>query len=182
VDLFLNNEAWKEGHETEAFATWKQDVLAAIPHLNYDALIQLSRYLTFDAELNDKEIWRTLEDGILANLQFYDIQQLSQIQWTLGTLKPKQTSSRLDNILISQALEYLEKGAVNAQDLHFITQGFRKKKNLDLYLKVRQILVDQKDQLLPKPKEGEDLKPWASDLAQLFYSVSSNRKLYNGSY
>ena len=33
-----------------------------IPHLNHDVIVELALYLAFDAKLNDKSIWRLIEN------------------------------------------------------------------------------------------------------------------------
>lgn len=82
-------------------------------------------------------------------------------------------------------MDYIDKGAVTAVDIQNILQGFRNKKSVDMLLKLEKILIEQKEQLVPKPKEGasvKEQKEWAADLVQLLFSFSSDRKLTYGSY
>ena len=52
---------------------WKEQIINAIPKLNFDAVIELSYYLAFKAKLNDKQIWRAVEGAILENFHLYDL-------------------------------------------------------------------------------------------------------------
>jgi hypothetical protein len=44
-----------------------------IPKLGCDGLIELGMFLSFEAKLNDKEIWRTFEDAVLSNLHVFNL-------------------------------------------------------------------------------------------------------------
>lgn len=41
--------------------------------LNFDAVVDLALYLSFEAKLNDKFIWRAIEDAALENLHLYEV-------------------------------------------------------------------------------------------------------------
>jgi len=56
----------------------------AIPKLNFDAIIELTYYLSFQAKLNDKHIWRQVEAAILENFHLYDLKHTCQLQWSLN--------------------------------------------------------------------------------------------------
>lgn len=71
VDLFLNSQDYKSEVGTEKYEAWKEDVVAALPNLNYDAVVELALYLAFEAKVNDKLIWGELENAVLDNMQFY---------------------------------------------------------------------------------------------------------------
>lgn len=116
-----------------------------VPKLNYDALIELGLYLSFEAKLNDKQLWRAFENAILENFHLYDLQHICQIQWTVTQLKPKYTSQRLDVMLHNFARERIEQGNISLVDFHDIMQGFRNKKSKDFYLKLKAIMIDQKE-------------------------------------
>jgi hypothetical protein len=128
--------------------------------LNYDKVIELAMYLSFEAKLNDKYVWRAIEDAILQHLHLYELKHICQIQWAVTQMKPKFTSARLDNMLYNLANEKIESGTMSVDDFHHITQGFRMKKTKDMYMKLRQILVDDKDRLVSSPQKGNE-KQWA---------------------
>jgi len=47
--------------------------LEVIPKLNHDIVVELGLYLAFEAKLNDKEIWRAVEDVTLENMHLLSI-------------------------------------------------------------------------------------------------------------
>jgi hypothetical protein len=51
-------------------------LLAAIPRLNFDAVIELALHLSFEAQLNDKAVWQAIEEAALKDLHLYDTRQL----------------------------------------------------------------------------------------------------------
>jgi hypothetical protein len=63
-------------------------------------------------------------------------------------LKPKHTTSRLFTMLYKRASDDLDK-TTNHMDLIEIMQGFRNKKNKDMYMKIRQVLISKKEKLFP---------------------------------
>lgn len=79
------------------------------------------------------------------------------------------------------AADHLEKGLKSGEDFHHILQGFRNRKTLDFYLKLRSTLIDQKLVLSPPPKEGGE-KAWATNLVNLFFSFASNKQREFGAY
>ena len=50
-------------------------LVEAIPNLNHDQLVDLALYLAFEAQLNDKPVWRTLEDAALASMHLMTLTQ-----------------------------------------------------------------------------------------------------------
>jgi hypothetical protein len=50
-------------------------MLEAIPKLNHDILVEATLYLAYEAQVNDKDIWRSIEDATTASLH-----QMSLIQ------------------------------------------------------------------------------------------------------
>jgi hypothetical protein len=51
--------------------------LALIPNLNHDINVQLALFLAYDAKINDKEIWRAIEDAAVASLHHLTVTQVS---------------------------------------------------------------------------------------------------------
>ena len=51
--------------------------------LNFDAVIELALYLAFEVKLNDRYVWRAIEDAALANLHLYELKHVCQIQWAV---------------------------------------------------------------------------------------------------
>lgn len=43
-------------------------MIELIPKLNHDVVVQLALHLAYDAKVNDKEIWRAIEDASVASL------------------------------------------------------------------------------------------------------------------
>ncbi len=52
-----------------------------IPNLNHGQLIDLSLYLAFEAKLNDKQVWRTLEQAAEDVLHLMDLRQVCKLEW-----------------------------------------------------------------------------------------------------
>lgn len=57
--------------------------MALLPKLGVDALIELVYFLSFEAKLNDKHVWRAIEEAALANIHLIDLQKSCQMQWGL---------------------------------------------------------------------------------------------------
>ena len=114
--------------KSEEFESWQNRMVELIPKLNYDAIIELSYHLAFEAELRDKLIWRTLEQAALDNFHLYELKHICQLQWAFTQLKPKIMSTRFSNMLHQVAGEHLEKGLKSSEDFHHILQGFRNRK------------------------------------------------------
>ena len=64
------------------------------------------------------------------------------MQWACTQLKPKYTSSRFDNLLFNISSQKVDKGAISNEDFHHIMQGHRNKKSKDMYLKLKQMLIE----------------------------------------
>jgi hypothetical protein len=59
-------------------------------------------------------------------------------------------------------------------------QGHRNKKSKDFYLKLKKLLIDQKDFLMPK-QQGKE-KEWAHNMVNIMYSFASNKPTKFGVY
>ena len=92
-------------------------------------------------------------------------------------LKPKQMVPRVNTLLMKSALESVDK--CTALDLSYIIQGFRQKNNKNLYMKVRQTMVDRKKQLFP---EGAETEEGRNSMINLFYTFASCRPKNFGVY
>ena len=138
-------------------------------------------YLSFEANVNDKLIWRAFEDAALENLHLYDLKHTCQLQWVVTQHKPRFTSQRFNNMLYKIASDKLDSETVTTEDIHHILQGHRSKKSVDFYLKVKKILLNSKEQLFGQPQEGNE-KQWADELVNVFYSFASNKPNKFGVY
>lgn len=67
-------------------------MLLLIPKLQYDTIIELAYYLSFESQVNDKAIWRAVENAALENLHLYELKHTCQLQWAVTQMKPKYTS------------------------------------------------------------------------------------------
>ena len=103
--------------------------------MNHDQVIQLALHLSFDAKVNDKDLWRAIEDNILTSLHHLTLTQVCQLEWASMELKPKHTTPRLNTLLQKKAIEAVE-GSASAADIIDILQGFRQRKNKDMYQRV----------------------------------------------
>jgi hypothetical protein len=63
----------------------QQDLCASlvelISKLNHDQIVNLSLHLAFEANLNDKSVWRAIEDASSAVSHLLNITQVSQLEW-----------------------------------------------------------------------------------------------------
>ena len=134
--------------DSAEYVEWRDNLIETSKHLNFDAVIELTFYMAFEAKLTDKYIWRAIEAAILENFHLYELKHTCQLQWAVSQIKPKHTSSRLDNMLQKVALDYIEKGIETPEDFHHIMQGHRNKKSNDIYLKLKASLIDRKDLLM----------------------------------
>jgi hypothetical protein len=160
---------------------WKESVLEAIPRLNYNILVELALYMAYEAKCNDKQIWQGIEDAALAGLHHMNITQISQLEWATMEQKPKQVSARLNTLLQKRANESLETATV--EQLCEILQGFRQRKNKDLYQKMRKVLITRKNALFPQAVEASaEEKKRAESIVNLLYSFASNRPTNFGVY
>jgi len=48
-------------------------MIELIPRLQTESLIELAMYLSFEAQINDKYIWRAFEAAALENFHLYDL-------------------------------------------------------------------------------------------------------------
>jgi hypothetical protein len=67
-------------------------------------------------------------------------------------LKPKQVTPRLNTLLQKRAVEAIE-GAASASDLIDILQGFRQRKNKDMYQRVVKQLIARKAKIFPQDSD-----------------------------
>ena len=172
--LFAQADAYNGAADSEAYIQWKEKVLEAVPRLNHDVLVQFALHLAFDAKVNDKEIWRAVEDASIAVLHHMNITQISQLEWATMELKPKQVTPRLNTLLMKRAIEAVD-GAATASDLIDIIQGFRQRKSKDLYQRVRKALIAKKAQLYGPAKSPEEERKRAETLVNLLYTFASNK-------
>jgi len=80
-EMFEDKQAWKLDPESEEFIQWKEALIEMAPKLNYDAVIELALYLSFEAKLNDKGIWKAIENAALENIHLYSLKDSCQMQW-----------------------------------------------------------------------------------------------------
>jgi hypothetical protein len=176
-------EAYAAPEDSEAYLQWREKVLEAVPKVNHDVLIDLARHTAYDAKVNDKAIWKAIEDAAHASLHHMSLTQVCQLEWASQELKPKQTSPRLNALLMRRALEAVEGGsAATASDMIDVLQGFRQKKNKDLYIRIRKALIERKATLFPHGKTPEEQKKRAENLVNLFFTFASNRPKDFGVY
>ena len=158
-------------------------MLEVVPRLNHDVLVQLAMHIAYDARVNDKDIWRAIEDASVASLHHMTLTQVSQLEWATMELKPKQVTSRLNTLLMKRAMEAIDQGsAATPSDVIDVLQGFRQRKNKDLYQRIRNALISRKASLFPQAKTPEEEKIRAENLVNLFYSFASNRPNQFGVY
>jgi len=48
IELFENNQAWKEDSDSNEFIDWRDSLIDVIPKLQHDALIELGLFLSFE--------------------------------------------------------------------------------------------------------------------------------------
>jgi hypothetical protein len=78
-DLFENNQAWREDPDSQEYQHWKEAVIESTSKLNFDAIVELALHLAFEAKLNDKHIWRAVENAALENLHLYELKHTCQL-------------------------------------------------------------------------------------------------------
>lgn len=130
----------------------------------------MSLYLAFEAKLNDKDVWRSIEDASLTSLHLLNITEISQLEWASTQLKPKQTTPRFNTLLIKSALEKVD--TASSAELMHIMQGFRNKENKGMYQTIRKTLVERKN----------NLKLEGNDLINMFFQFASTRPRTFGVY
>ena len=171
--------------QTEEYLAWREDVVALLPKLGVDTLVELAYYLSFEAKLNDKHIWRAIEDAALTNFHLFDLKKSCQMQWATTQMRPRHVSTRFSNMLFMQALEKVQQGVNSPEEVHWIMQGNRNKSSKDLYMKIRQSLIDRYEVLFQKPKKDaspEEFKVWADNMVNTLFSVYSNMPKHFGVY
>jgi hypothetical protein len=83
LNKLFESDDWKNNQDSPEYQTWKENLIELIPRLNFDMIVDLSLYLAFQAQLNDKYIWRAIEEAALANLHFFEVKHASQMQWAV---------------------------------------------------------------------------------------------------
>jgi hypothetical protein len=73
--------AYSSAEDSPEFLSWKSAILEVIPNLNHDIVINLALHLAFDAKVNDKQIWRAIEDSAISSLHHLSLTQISQLEW-----------------------------------------------------------------------------------------------------
>jgi hypothetical protein len=81
-----------------------EKLVEVIPNLNHDQLVHLSLHTAFESKINDKAVWRAIEDAAISAMHLLTLTQVSQIEWATTQLKPKQTTARLNTLLMQRAL------------------------------------------------------------------------------
>jgi hypothetical protein len=54
-----------------------EKLIQIIPNLNHDQLVHLSLHTAFETKINNKEVWRAIEDATLAALHLLTLTQVS---------------------------------------------------------------------------------------------------------
>jgi hypothetical protein len=85
VPLEENLRTLLSGKDTDVAAK----LVEIIPNINHDQLVNLSLYLAFESKLNDRDVWRAIEDASLTSLHLFNITEISQLEWASTQLKPK---------------------------------------------------------------------------------------------
>ena len=161
------------------YEAWHSKLLEVIPNLNHDILVLLSLHLAYEAHVNDRALWRAIEDQALASMHHMTMTQVCQMEWATMEQKPKQVSARLNTHLQKRAIEHIEKAT--ASELIDILQGFRQRKSKDMYQRIRKSLIDRKTALFPQVQAGQE-KARAELIINLFYTLASNRPKDFGVY
>ena len=86
-----------------------ESLLEIIPNLNHDQVIDLSLFLAFEAKINDKAVWRAIEDAAENTVHLMYLTQVCQLEWATNQLKPKQTTPRLGTLLMRVAQDNVDK-------------------------------------------------------------------------
>jgi hypothetical protein len=131
-------------------------------------------HLAYDAKVNDHDIWRAIEDASVASLHQLTLTQVSQLEWATMELKPKQVSARLNTLLQKRAVEAID-GSPSLSDLLDVLQGFRQRKNKDMYMRIRKQIIARKGAIFPASKTPEEAKKRSENIVNLIYTFASNR-------
>jgi hypothetical protein len=52
-----------------------------IPQLQHGQIVDLALYLAFESKLNDKTVWRTLEQAAEESIHLMDLRQICKLEW-----------------------------------------------------------------------------------------------------
>jgi len=52
-----------------------------IPQLQHGQIVDLALYLAFEAKINDKAVWRTLEQAAEESIHLMDLRQICKLEW-----------------------------------------------------------------------------------------------------
>ena len=94
-----SKDVYNQSPDSLEYGQWKSAMIETIHKLNHDVVVQLALHLAYDAKINDKEIWRAIEDTSVASLHHMTLTQVCQLEWATMELKPKQVTSRLNTLL-----------------------------------------------------------------------------------
>jgi hypothetical protein len=136
IEMFEKNDAWRADPQSPEFIEWTEAMVELMPKLQYDALIEFSMYIAFEAKVNERSLWRAFENAVLENFHLYDLKQTCQMMWAIKQLKPRYTSDRFSNMLYKVAGDNLDSGKTTCEDIHNIMQGHRFRKSRDFYWKI----------------------------------------------
>lgn len=87
--LLAQREAFEAPADSQVYMQWQSKLLEIIPRLNHDITVELALNLAYDAKVNDKVIWRAIEDASIASLHHMTLTQVCQLEWATMELKPK---------------------------------------------------------------------------------------------
>jgi hypothetical protein len=172
--LLEQKDIYAKSPDSPDYIQWKEDLLALIPNLNHDVTVQLALHLAYDAKVNDHDIWRAIEDASVASLHQLTLTQVSQLEWATMELKPKQVSARLNTLLQKRAVEAID-GSPSLVDMLDVLQGFRQRKNKDMYMRIRKQIIARKAAIFPASKNPEEAKKRSENIVNLIYTFASNR-------
>jgi len=88
-ELLAQREAFEAPADSQVYLQWQSKLLEIIPRLNHDITVELALNLAYDAKVNDKVIWRAIEDASIASLHHMTLTQVCQLEWATMELKPK---------------------------------------------------------------------------------------------
>mmetsp|Transcript_8571 Transcript_8571/g.14460 ORF Transcript_8571/g.14460 Transcript_8571/m.14460 type:complete len:306 (+) Transcript_8571:891-1808(+) len=78
-------------------------------------------------------------------------------------------------------IEKVEQGNITIEEFHHILQGFRNKKSKDLFLKLKDFLLNSKDTFFPPAQEGQE-KRRSEEIVNALFSLASNKPKNFGVY
>jgi hypothetical protein len=138
----------------EEFDTLKSTLLETIPKLNYTLIPDLTLYLTFTLQLNDKEIWQALRHNISSNLSLFTIEEICKMQYSELHKRPHFLGKEVTGFFYTQALQAIR----TTNSLHtmlLILQAFKNKESLELSNLTRTIFIQRKQELLKLNSSSE---------------------------